>query len=463
MTIDINIDRLADCPVPGDRKDSLAILSAQDESRVPQLVPVRHERMAETAFSFYRGAAGVMAADLAATPTTGIITQLCGDAHLSNFGLFRSPERTMVFDLNDFDETHPGPFEWDVKRLAASFVVAAEECGFAPEVGESCARTAAKHYRRTIAESVSKTALECWYQRIDADYVERRVGSVLDTAAVARTQKILKKASNRDSEQAVSKLCYFDLSGAHIRHDPPLLVPAREAYPGMDVNAKIGAFVEQYRESLSTSLTALFDQYRFIEAAHKVVGVGSVGTRCWIALFGGYNLDDPLFLQIKEAQASVLAEYVPGYDYPSAGDRVVTGQRILQASSDVLLGWVRGQTFDGAGVRDFYVRQLRDGKGSVVVEAFDEAGLSEYARLCGIVLGQAHARTGARHAIAAALSCGKAFDKAIATFAVNYADINRADHARLVQAIADGTMTSAPLTTGLIEKGAKGTGAVPKH
>ncbi|MBM7368372.1 DUF2252 domain-containing protein [Gordonia hydrophobica] len=443
------VDQLAAVPESADRTDALTILGDQDRTRLAELVPVRHDRMAATAFTFFRGAAAVMASDLAATPNSGIVTTLCGDAHLSNFGLFRSPERTMVFDLNDFDETHPGPFEWDVKRLAASMTIASQANGFDEKSVRTAARHAAKNYRKTMVASAEKTALECWYARVDADAVVAEIGDRFDTASSAATQKNLEKARHRDSVQALEKLCDFDLTGAHIKSDPPLLVPAAEIMPDMGADQLAAAFTagfERYRETLPSHVAALFSQYSFIEAARKVVGVGSVGTRCWIALFGGSHVGDPLFLQMKEASASVLAQYVPGYEYENQAVRVIDGQRLLQASSDILLGWVQQLAFEGQQNTDFYVRQLRDGKGSVVVEALAPEGMKYYGRLCGEVLAQAHARTGARAEIAAYLAdAGKSFDNAIADFAVEYSRINEGDHSRLVAAIADGSISADAL------------------
>ncbi|ALG83489.1 DUF2252 domain-containing protein [Gordonia phthalatica] len=445
----LSVDQLAAVPESVQRADPLAILSDQDRTRLADLVPVRHERMSATAFTFYRGAAAVMASDLAATPDSGIVTQLCGDAHLSNFGLFRSPERAMVFDLNDFDETHPGPFEWDVKRLAASMVVASQANGFEEKAVRDAARHSAKSYRKAMVAAAEKTALECWYARVDADEVVAEIGDRFDTASSAATQKNLEKAKHRDSAQALEKLCYFDLAGAHIKSDPPLLVPAGEIMPDMGRDQLTAAFTagfERYRGTLQNHVATLFGQYRFIEAARKVVGVGSVGTRCWIALFGGDHVGDPLFLQMKEATTSVLAQYVPGYEYENQAVRVIDGQRLLQASSDILLGWVQQLAFEGQQNTDFYVRQLRDGKGSVVVEALAPEGMKYYGRLCGDVLAQAHARTGARAEIAAYLAdAGKPFDNAIADFAVEYSRLNDGDHARLVEAIADGSMSADAL------------------
>ncbi|GAA2369681.1 MULTISPECIES: DUF2252 domain-containing protein [Gordonia] len=443
------VDQLAAVPEAATRRDSLEIILEQDRTRLQELTPVRHQRMSATPFTFYRGAAAVMASDLAATPSTGIVTQLCGDAHLSNFGLFRSPERAMVFDLNDFDETHPGPFEWDVKRLAASMVIASQANGFDETTGRSMARLAAKAYRKTMIASEAKPALECWYARVDADEVVADLGDRFDTAASKRTQKALRKARHRDSAQALEKLCYVDLAGAHIKSDPPLLVPASEVAPSMSkvqLDDYFGEAFARYARTLPAHVAELFSQYSFIEAARKVVGVGSVGTRCWIALFGGARGTDPLFLQFKEASESVLAPFVPGCEYTNQGQRVVFGQQLLQASSDIFLGWVRAAGGEATVDTDFYVRQLRDGKGSVVVESLLPAGMEYYGALCGEVLAQAHARTASRHEIAAYLAdAGKAFDAAIADFSVEYSRINIGDHGRLDAAVADGSVSSGAL------------------
>ncbi|EGD55092.1 DUF2252 domain-containing protein [Gordonia neofelifaecis] len=447
----LSVDQLAAVPESADRRDPMEILKTQDRTRLQGLVPVRHHRMAETPFTFYRGAAAVMASDLSLTPDSGVITQLCGDAHLSNFGMFRSPERAMVFDLNDFDETHPGPFEGDVKRLAASLMIGSQANGFDEATARGAARQGAKAYRKRMVASAGRTALDCWYARVDADEVAADLGDRFDTATSSHTQKVLQKARHRDSAQALEKLCYFDLAGAHIKSDPPLLVPANEVTVGMSKAEMNAAFIDgfaRYRETLPGHVAELFSQYTFIEAARKVVGVGSVGTRCWIALFGGKHATDPLFLQFKEASESVLAPYVPGHEYGNQGHRVVFGQQLLQASSDIFLGWVQAVAFEGATDTDFYVRQLRDGKGSVVVEALSPEGMEYYAKLCGEVLAHAHARTAARHEIAEYLSgVGKAFDAAIADFSVEYSRINLNDHTRLVAAIEDGQLSSDALET----------------
>ncbi|MGB3304002.1 DUF2252 domain-containing protein [Gordonia sp. (in: high G+C Gram-positive bacteria)] len=446
----VSVEELSAVPEASKRRSSLGLLAAQDAMRLPDLIPVRYHRMSATPFTFYRGAAAVMASDLSLTPTTGIITQLCGDAHLSNFGLFRSPERTMVFDLNDFDETHPGPFEWDVKRLAASVMVSALQNGSDEKEARRAAKHAARAYREGMIASASETAMKCWYTRVDADDVMVDLGNRFDVSVSERTQKALAKARHRDSAQALSKLAYVDADGPHIKSDPPLLMPASEIVTTLSRDELDAEFLEgfdRYRRTLPAHVAELFSQYRFVEAARKVVGVGSVGTRCWVSLFdGAMGISDPLILQLKEASQSVLAPYVRGYHYEHQGNRVVFGQQLLQASSDIMLGWVQTMVFVGGRSADFYVRQLRDGKGSVVVEALEPKGMRYYARLCGTVMAQAHARTPARLEIAEYLSdAGKRFDSAIADFSVEYSRVNVADHAGLIGAISDGSVDAVSL------------------
>ncbi|MCZ0911205.1 DUF2252 domain-containing protein [Gordonia amicalis] len=440
---------LAACPTPGERSDPLAILARQALNRVPELIPVRHARMAATPFTFYRGAAAVMADDLSRTPDTGIITQLCGDAHLSNLGLFFSPERRLVFDLNDFDETHIGPFEWDVKRLAASFTIAGRNNGFDDTTNRTIAKIVAKTYRRTLKRSVPMTTLECWYAGIDVEAVVGEFGDLLDTSIAERTQKALRKARHRNSAQALAKLCEIDPDGtAHIRSDPPLLVPLKERFSSEDaavVEERVRERVDSYRATLPLHVQALLAQFSLVDIAFKVVGVGSVGTRAWIVLMMGKNLEDPLFLQVKEAQRSVLADYVPTSGFDNQGQRVVEGQRLLQAASDLFLGWSTGLDENGER-RDFYVRQLRDGKGSVVVEALEPDAMKLYARLCGTALAQAHARTSTRFDIARYLSETKGFADAMAEFSIAYADLNDADHAQMTAAISRGELSVHDLT-----------------
>lgn len=445
-------------PLHTQERDPVSILVAQDRNRLQDLIPVRHQRMAVTPFTFFRGAAALMAADLASVPHSGIRTQLCGDAHLSNFGLFLSPERQMVFDLNDFDEAYPGPFEWDVKRLAASMAVAARANGADDRDARRAARRAARAYRRTIITSAQQSVLDCWYDKVDVDKVLAEIGDLLDTTASRNMRKILKKARHRNSEQALAKLCVVEDGRLRIKNDPPLLIPAEEVFvraPAAYVHEMFAERFERYRAGIAPHLGTLLDQYTFVEAARKVVGVGSVGTRCWIMLFVGKENGDPLFLQLKEAQESVLAPYVDPVDFDNQGRRVVIGQQLMQASSDVLLGWLRGPVYasddrgvarGAAGESDFYVRQLRDGKGSVVVEGMPVDRLSLYGELCGTVLAQAHARTAARGEIADYVDgLGKSFDRAIADWSLRYAELNDADHAKWVEAVSTGAISAAAM------------------
>ncbi|MEE3851601.1 DUF2252 domain-containing protein [Gordonia sp. LSe1-13] len=442
------MDDLATGPNPANRADPIDILLAQAQSRVAELIPVRHARMSATPFTFYRGAAAVMSADLAATAHSGVMTQLCGDAHLSNFGVFNTPERRMIFDLNDFDETAPGPFEWDVKRLAASFVVAGRQNGFGEKATRKHAREVAKSYRKWIAASVQQSTMDCWYARIDTQEMITEIGSMLDTSREERAVRGLRKAQHRNSVRSVSKLCTIGDDGTvRFRSDPPLLVPVSEIFngPHADVLAdRVDQRLRDYRSMLPDHIRALFDQFAMVDVARKVVGVGSVGTRCWVVLFHGARNDDPLFLQVKEAQRSVLDDFIPTQQYPNQGQRVVEGQRLLQAASDLFLGWTSGLDENGEK-RDFYVRQLRDGKGSVVIEALTEEEMKLYARLCGRTLAQAHARTGSRLDIADYLAGAKAFPDAIADFSLAYADLNERDHATMLDAIRSGRIETRDL------------------
>lgn len=451
-------DDLRATPAAQQRRDPLEILAEQDLTRLPDLVPVRYQRMRATPFTHYRGAAAVMAADQAATPNSGVYTWLCGDAHLSNFGLYFSPERRLVFDINDFDETHPGPFEWDVKRLAASLVVAAQGNGVDDRTARKAARRAARAYRDQMAESAEQSAVACWYDHADAEDASARLAEHLDTASTANLAKILRKSRHRNSDQALVKLCTATDDGVRIRSDPPLLIPASEVF----VQASPGQLEELfwrlftgYRESLPPQVATVVEQYTFAEAARKVVGVGSVGTRCWIALFTDNELGDPFFLQLKEARESVLAPYVGSKEFANQGQRVVFGQQLLQAYSDIFLGYMRSAVFSSdqhgvattaAGEADFYVRQLRDGKGSAVIEVMPIENLAMYGELCGRVLAKAHARTAGRGDIARYLDdLGKSFDKAIADWALAYSEINLADHQRMLEAIAAGDIQVADL------------------
>jgi uncharacterized protein (DUF2252 family) len=450
------IAQLAEVPGASGRRDPVSVVEEQALTRDQDLIPVRHARMSATPFTFYRGAAAVMTADLAATPDSGIHTQLCGDAHLSNFGVFYTRERRMIFDINDFDETHPGPFEWDVKRLAASVVIAGRNNGFKKKQTAKHARAVARYYRNYLLASVELSTLDCWYARIDVDNRLPELRKRLDSSTAESTQKMLKKARHRDSMQAVSKLCWVDDAGrAHIRSDPPLLVPLTELatdrmFPGGgvrtagEVAANGRALMGLYRASLPEHIGALYDQFDIVDVARKVVGVGSVGLQAWVILMWGKGENDPLMLQVKQAQRSVLADYVPGHEYAGQGWRVIEGQQVMQAGSDQFLGAITGRDIDNH-LHDYYVRQLRDGKGSVVVEALGPKGMKTYAALCGRTLGRAHARTASRHAIAAYLDGNEDFDEAITEFALSYAAINDSDHAAMIEAIASGRIEAAEL------------------
>jgi uncharacterized protein (DUF2252 family) len=430
---------------PGpDRVDPLQVLAEQDATRVPQLVPVRYGRMLVSAFTFYRGAAAIMAGDLAASPDSGLRVQLCGDAHLSNFGVFQAPDRRLVFDINDFDETLPGPFEWDVKRLAASLVIGARDRGFSVAEGEAAALSAAGTYRTAMAAFASMKELDVWYARLDVDEFEKRWSSQISKTARRRLDKNLAKARNKGSLRALEKLTERRDGKLRIASRPPLLVPIDELAEreGLDPTA-IGALMRrllgEYHDTLDEQARVLAERYHYVDGAHKVVGVGSVGTRAWIALLLGRDESDPLFLQVKEAGPSVLEPYAGASRFAHHGERVVAGQRLTQAASDVLLGWLSAEGIDGKK-RDFYVRQLWDGKGSADIEAMEAETMITYGRLCGWTLARAHARTGDRGAIAAYLGKGDKFDRAIAEFSQAYADQNQADYDELIEAQRSGDL-----------------------
>jgi uncharacterized protein (DUF2252 family) len=430
---------------PGpDRVDPLQVLAEQDTTRVPQLVPVRYGRMLASAFTFYRGAAAIMAADLAASPDSGLRVQLCGDAHLSNFGVFQAPDRRLVFDINDFDETLPGPFEWDVKRLAASLVVGARDRGFSTAEGEAAALSAAGTYRTAMAGFAEMKELDVWYARLDVEEFEKRWASQISKPIRRRLDKNLAKARNKGSLRALEKLTERRDGKLRIASRPPLLVPIddlakREGLDPAMIRALLPRLLGEYRDTLDEQARVLAERYHYVDAAHKVVGVGSVGTRAWIALLLGRDESDPLFLQIKEAGPSVLEPFAGASRFAHHGERVVAGQRLTQAAGDILLGWMTVDGPDGKR-RDFYVRQLWDGKGSVDVEAMDAPTMITYGRLCGWTLARAHARTGDRAAIAAYLGKGDKFDRAIAEFSQAYADQNQADYDELIEAERSGDL-----------------------
>ena len=422
------------------RPDPIGVLEAQAAARVPELVPIRYGRMLDSPLAFLRGAAAIMASDLAATPRSGLTVQCCGDAHLSNFGVFASPERRLVFDLNDFDETLPGPWEWDLKRLAVSLLVAAADNDVPVRRREQIVLGAAREYRVRMAEFAAQRHLDVWYAHLDAEDLVRQLRTQLPSGAGKRARKILAKARTHDSMQALSKLGRTVEGRPRIVSRPPLIVPVEELVEGERERtlSELQVLVGAYRASLAPDRGVLLDRFRLVDFARKVVGIGSVGTRAWIALLLGRDDDDPLFLQIKEAQPSVLERFLGASEYQNHGQRVVVGQRLMQASSDIFLGWVYvEQDFDGQP-RDFYVRQLRDWKGAAVIEAMTAGELADYGRLCAAALARAHARSGDRAAIAAYLGRSTAFDRALLAFSEAYAEQNQRDHAALVGAVNDG-------------------------
>ncbi|MEZ0093871.1 DUF2252 domain-containing protein [Streptacidiphilus sp. EB129] len=414
---------------PG-RPDPLALLQQEDADRVADLLPIRYGRMAASPFAFFRGAAVVMAADLAAVANTGLTVQLCGDAHLLNFGVFASPERALVFDINDFDETLPGPFEWDVERLAVSFAVAARENRHGDQHAWAAARAAVRAYRLAMRRLADLGELAVWYERLDTAEL---LPLVRKPGQRKRLEANLEHARRRTSMQALGKLTEIRDGHRRIVHAPPLLEPASP--PEL---LAVDKLFSEYRSTLPEERRFLMDRFQFVDAARKVVGVGSVGTRCFVLLLTGRDEQDPLFLQIKEAGPSALQRHLPAAGHEHQGNRVVVGQRLMQAAGDVFLGWMTGPTG-----RHFYCRQLRDMKGSADVETMDPDLLRQYAELCGTTLARAHARTGDRIAIAAYLGKADTFDRAVADFALQYADQNIRDHGALTSAISAGDVPPA--------------------
>jgi uncharacterized protein (DUF2252 family) len=416
------------------------VLEDQGTSRVPDLVPIRYGRMLASPFSFFRGAAAVMAMDLDETPRSGLQVQLCGDAHLSNFGVFAAPDRRLVFDVNDFDETLPGPWEWDVKRLAASFEIAGRDRGFTTKQTHAAVLETVRSYRETMREFAAMRNLDVWYARLDVDTVLADLAKVADRKELKVADKNIKKAEKKNSLKAFDRLVREVDGEPRFISDPPLLVPARELLSEereQDYEEAMREVLRSYRESLQGDRRHLLDSYSFVEMARKVVGVGSVGTRCWVVLMMGRDGEDPLFLQPKEADASVLEPYAGKSEFKNHGERVVQGQWLMQAASDVMLGWLPVHGFDG-GERDFYVRQLWDGKRSIDVENLPPEGLAIYGRVCGWTLARAHARSGDRIAIGAYLGKGDTFDQAIADFSERYADQNELDYGALADAAKSG-------------------------
>jgi uncharacterized protein (DUF2252 family) len=424
-----------------DRSDPVDLLEAQARTRVPELVPIRYGRMLVSPFTFYRGAAKVMAADLATTPNSGLRVQCCGDAHLTNFGLFASPERRLVFDINDFDETLPGPWEWDVKRLAASMLIAARDNGFDSRAQEQVVLHTVAQYRTAMREFAAMGNLEVWYAHLDTETVLAKYGPQFQRRAVKRTEKTLAKARTRDSMSALDKLCEHVDGRAQIVDQSPLIVPIRHLVTDRSEEEVFGELHElwrAYRDTLQHDRRVLLEQFELADFARKVVGVGSVGTRAWIALLFGRDESEPLFLQMKEAEASVLEEHLGESEFPNHGQRVVHGQRLMQATSDIFLGWLHQPNGLDGRARDFYGRQLKDWKGSAEIEQMVPEGMTVYGELCGWTLARAHARSGDRIAIASYLGAATTFDRAILEFSVVYADQNERDYKRLTDAVASG-------------------------
>jgi uncharacterized protein (DUF2252 family) len=426
---------------PANRPDPVSLLESQAVARVPELVPVRYGRMIVSPFAYYRGAALPMANDLATTPRSGLTVQACGDAHLSNFGLFASPERNLVFDVNDFDETLPAPWEWDVKRLAASLEVAARGNGFGgKERGGILVSTVAR-YRRAMRTFAGQGNLDVWYAKADVADLKARFDSLLRPRQRSQVDKGVAQAQARDSMQELAKLCHVVDGTLQIISDPPLIVRLADLVPEQVESAEFGTqlsnLISRYRRTLQSDRRVLLEQYTFTDMARKVVGVGSVGTRCWIVLMLGRDASDPLFLQVKEAQTSVLAAFAGASTYANQGQRVVAGQRLMQATSDIFLGWQRAEDLDGQS-HDFYVRQLRDWKFSLNIDRLAPRDMRLYGELCGWTLARAHARSGDRIAIAAYLGRSAVFDQAIMEFAAKYADQNERDYQALLDAVARG-------------------------
>jgi uncharacterized protein (DUF2252 family) len=440
------------------RPDPVDLLEEQNTRREPDLVPVRHGRMMVSPFTFYRGAARIMAADLRDTPRAGLTVQLCGDAHLSNFGVFASPERTLLFDLNDFDETLPGPFEYDVKRMAASFTIAGRNNGFGKADTRAATLASVSSYHKAMAEFAAMGVMDTWYARLPEDELlaairaaeqtasgksKKKSAKGLYAAAVARAQKSIEKAHTRDSLQALSRLAEKVDGAYRIVSQPPIVVPMRDfmrvyGLSSEEMQQVMHEQFRRYRATLQHDRRKLLERFQVVDMARKVVGVGSVGTRAFIVLLQGRDDGDPLFLQVKEATQSVLEDHLPRSRYRQPGQRVVEGQRMMQAASDIYLGWTKGHQ-EG---RFLYWRQLRDMKGSAVVEAMIPAGLSLYATFCGWTLARAHARSGDPVAIAAYLGKSDAFDQAIVDFSERYADQNERDYDTFVNAIKSGRLAA---------------------
>jgi uncharacterized protein (DUF2252 family) len=430
-------------PAPN-RPDPVAVLTKQAATRVQELVPIRYGRMLVSPFTFYRGAAAIMAADLAATPNSGIVVQACGDAHISNFGGFAAPDRRLIFGPNDFDETLPGPWEWDLKRLAASAEIAGRDVGLAADRRRWIVGDCVREYREGMRAFAKESHLDVWYERLNASELVDRFGGRLGPKGRILFAKPFARARRKTSLRAVRKLTERVHGELRFRSVPPLLVPLRELFDPADARdetAWVRELLDEYTASLADDHRYLFSTYRFVDMARKVVGVGSVGTRAWVFLLVGREGRDPLVLQAKEAQPSVLEPYLGASEFENSGERVVRGQQISQAVSDVFLGWQRSEGLEG-GEHDFYVRQLWDWKASAELSTLSQSGLHAYTRACGWSLARAHARSGDRLAIAAYLGAGPKFDQAIGRFSAAYADQNERDHQRLADAVAGGELAA---------------------
>jgi uncharacterized protein (DUF2252 family) len=424
---------------PSGRRDPVELLEEQAASRVSELVPIRYGRMLVSPFTFYRGAAYLMAADLDRSPRTGLNVQLCGDAHLSNFGGFAAPDRRLVFDVNDFDETLPGPFEWDLKRLVASFAVAGRDLGFPRDQRRGVDLAVTRAYREAMRDLGSMKTFDLWYSRVDAEALIAQFQSAASAKRRKLMEKNLAKTRAKDSLRAFSKLTTIVDGEPRIVGDPPLIVPIEDLAGGRDVEEFARDVNRGYRRTLQGDRKHLLERFRYVHGARKVVGVGSVGTRAWIMLMVGRDNEDPLFLQLKEAQPSVLEPFLGKSEYASHGQRVVEGQRLMQAASDIMLGWHGVAGLDGVK-RDFYFRQLWDEKGSAIIEGMKPRELAAYAEICGRTLARGHARSGDAVAIGAYLGSGDSMDRALADFAELYADQNELDYAALDAAVKNGNI-----------------------
>ena len=426
-----------------DRPEPVELLDEQAQTRVPELVPIRNGRMASSAFAFFRGAAYVMASDLAATPRTGLNVQACGDAHLSNFGGFAAPDRHLVFDINDFDETLPGPWEWDVKRLVASLEIAARERGMNRKERERIVRGSVGAFRQAMTDFAGLSNLDVFYARMDRERIVALASRIGREDMIEQLERNTQKARKKNSLRALRKLTKVEDGRRRFDSAPPLLVPVHELVPegeADDLEQGLRVLIVRYAETLRDEVRQLLARYEFIDLARKVVGVGSVGTQAWVVLLVGRDEGDPLLLQVKEAEPSVLERFLPASEFENHGRRVVEGQRLIQGASDLMLGWIRNEEGLDGQVRDFYVRQLWDWKQSADIETMGREELEIYGGLCGWTLARAHARSGDGVAIAAYLGKSDRFDRALVPFAAAYADQNERDHSAFVDAIKAGKL-----------------------